>query len=392
MSQSKHVLLVDDDPVFLAVAEAMVSALGPHRIATASDGQAGLAALRAAESPIDLIVLDLNMPRLDGLAFMRGLRNEGFCGDVVVSSGEGDAILKSAQRMGELLGVRIVGALKKPLTPESLAPLLAMDASHAPAPPDSPMPSLYGVADLKLIPFYQPQYEVETRAIPGLEALIRVETADGQIHGPGHLFGHVHDQEELTSVSLSIAGKVLDDLARWRRRDLGCRVSINMDASVLEAEDVAPQLIEMVLKRSIAPDTVCLELTETALPKDLSRIIEVLTRLRMAGFELSLDDYGTGSSNYELLRLCPFTELKIDASIVQSASREPMSKRFLEVATAMARDLDMRVIAEGVETAAQLEFVWKAGIRLVQGFLFSRALPADEVCDLLLVKAARASG
>lgn len=393
MGQVYNFLLIDDDPVFLAVAESVLLSLGQNVAAKASDGDQGIAALDRAEPAIDIIILDLNMPRLDGLAFMRAAAHSGFQGQIIISSGEAEAVVRSAQRMGELLGVRVAGSLRKPISREALLAMLETCARQTlPARSVRPAPDLNGIADFTLIPYYQPQYTVESRSIVGLEALIRIETPDGQVHGPGHLFGKIDNHEELVAVSLTIARKVMADLARWREAGSECRVSINMDACVLEEDRVVPELIEMVRESGTPPSLVCFELTETTLPADMSRLIEVLARLRMAGFELSLDDYGTGSSNYELLRLCPFTELKIDATIIQSAAREPHSKKFMDVAVAMARDLDLSVVGEGVETVAQLETAWKAGVRIIQGFLFSKALTAAEAHRLVLGKRTRASG
>lgn len=391
MGQVYNFLLVDDDPVFLAVAESVLQSVGQNVVATASDGDQGIAALDRADPSIDIIILDLNMPRLDGLAFIRAAAHSGFAGQIIISSGETEAVVRSAQRMGELLGVRIGGALKKPITSDAVTAMLESCASQKPSaaePVDKP--DLNGIADFVLIPYYQPQYLVETRTVVGLEALVRIEAPDGQIHGPGHLFGKVDNHEELVSVSLAIAGKVLQDMARWSETGTECRVSINLDARVLEEPRVAPKLIRMASDSGVSPSLVCIELTETTLPTDISRLVEVLTRLRMAGFELSLDDYGTGSSNYELLRLCPFTELKIDASIVRSASREPHSRTFMEVAVAMATDLEMSVVGEGVETVAQLETAWKAGVRIIQGYLFGKPLTAAEAHRLVIGKAAKA--
>jgi EAL domain-containing protein (putative c-di-GMP-specific phosphodiesterase class I) len=396
MTHAFNVLLVDDDPLFLAIAETMVRSLGHEVAAIASAGGHAELALESVRPPVDIIILDLNMPNLDGLAFLRSAAKSGFAGQVIISSGESEAVIRSAQRMGEMLGVRICGALKKPLTPKVLAALLercerrslVTESESSIAVP----PNLSGIIESTIVPYYQPQYVAETRAIAGLEALVRVETPDGQVHGPGHLFGQIEDHDELVRISLSIARKVLADMAAWRADGPDCRVSVNLDARVLQEPQVAPALIDMVRESGVPPRFVCIELTETRLPSDMSRLIEVLTRLRMAGFQLSLDDYGTGGSNYELLRLCPFTELKIDASIIRSAAREPHTKRFLDAAVAMAKDLGLTVIAEGVETVAQLELASRSGISIIQGFLFAKALNAAEAHRLIVEKAARASG
>lgn len=381
-------LLVDDDRIFLTVAEYVVATLGDHRVVTASDGAAGLAALEASPGLFDYIILDLNMPRLDGLAFLRGAAANGFTGGVIISSGENEAIVRAARRMGEMLRVNVIGALKKPLDPHSLQTLLNLSAEEVAQEGGLPGTSpAIGLETLELLPYYQSQHEVGSGSIVGIEALIRARGPDGQIHGPVRLFSQVRGHDELVATTLNIARKVLDDVRAWKGHGLRPRTSINLDARVAEDPSVGPTLIELVRERQLDPAQICLELTETAFPEDMTRLMEVMTRLRMAGFELSLDDYGTGVSNFELLRLCPFTELKIDGTVMRSAPNEPIARRFIQSAVAMARDLDMTVVGEGIETEAQLATARQLGVTTIQGFLFSRPVSFE---DMLLELSAAA--
>ena len=178
-------------------------------------------------------------------------------------------------------------------------------------------------------------------------------------------------------LTISIADLAMAEAARWRASGHDRRISINFDARVLETEGFSAELLRLVDKHGLVPSSVVLELTETALPNSLTGLIEQLTRLRMAGFKLSLDDYGTGTANYALLRFCPFSELKIDKSIVQTAVSDRVSRRFIDTSVAMAADLGMEVVAEGVETPDQLRMVLDAGIAIVQGFIYSPAVPAE---------------
>jgi EAL domain-containing protein (putative c-di-GMP-specific phosphodiesterase class I) len=328
------------------------------------------------------------MPNLDGLAFMRAAANFGYPGQIVIVSGERGEILRSAQRLGEILGVKIAGTLKKPIQPADLSELIQkLDKSEATYVAKVALPAFDQDSEFKLVPHYQPQYVAETRSILGFEALARIETPLGLAHGAGHLFNRDEKAGKLFDNSMTIMSKVLADMAKWRTNGLEYRVSINLDARVFDQPGFAPELIEMVRQSGVPEHIICLELTETSLPSNLSHLIEILTRFRIAGFELSLDDFGTGASNYELLRLCPFNELKVDASIIKSAAREVHSRQFLDVAVAMAKSLGMTVIAEGVETVSQLEVAKQSGIRIIQGFLFSEALTAAEAHRLIIDKA-----
>jgi EAL domain-containing protein (putative c-di-GMP-specific phosphodiesterase class I) len=386
MDHAANFLLVDDDPIFLAVAERVVCSLGDHTVSTASDGTVGLEALSRAPTPFDYIILDLNMPEVDGLAFLRAASVSGFKGNVIISSGETEAVLRSARHMAELLGIRIIGTIKKPLSADGLATILsgeAVNANSSPARKPRVVPILE-TEHLELVPYYQAQHDAYDRSIVGVEALIRGRSSDGQIHGPAKLFSLIHGHNELVKTSLAIAEKVLDDMQGWRAEGICPRTSINFDAEVIEDPDVAPALMRMVREREIRPQLVCFELTEARLPGDLSRLVEVLARLRMAGFHLSVDDFGTGSSNFELLRLCPFSELKIDRSVIRSAATEPIARHFIASAVAMAAELNIAVVGEGIETEAQLALARQNGIDIIQGFLFSLPVPADGIRRCLL--------
>jgi EAL domain-containing protein (putative c-di-GMP-specific phosphodiesterase class I) len=169
------------------------------------------------------------------------------------------------------------------------------------------------------------------------------------------------------------------DLHHWQEIGLKTRLSINMDTRALEDPDLWSMLMRFNDDYAIAPDRIVIEMTETALPRDMSKLIEILTRLRMKGYGVSLDDFGTGGANFELLRICPFSELKIDQTIVQSAATERHSLRFLDFCASTGRELGLEMIAEGIETIEQQELVLSHGITVGQGYLLSRPLPADQM-------------
>ena len=381
MATAHHILVVDDDPIFLAVAESVVLSLGDHTVTTACDGVEGLAALRAARQPIDVIVLDLNMPKMDGLAYLRSLGEQGYGGAVLLSSGESEAILDAARRMGEMLGVRICGSMKKPIrTADFVALLEACEAcpqqQNSTRRPASAAAST--TARGTLLPYYQPQVDLVSLEVTGLEALIRLDTVGGEILGPQAVFHPGLREADLPPLTIEIATRVMDDIAAWRAKGFTRRVSINLDARIIEVPHVMPALFGLAAERDLDPSGITFELTETALPSSMTDMIEILTRARMAGFGVSIDDYGTGSANFALLRLCPFSELKVDRSIVQACVHDRISRRFLENTAITAKDLGMAVVAEGVETTEELAIVREAGIRIVQGYLYSKPLPAAD--------------
>jgi EAL domain-containing protein (putative c-di-GMP-specific phosphodiesterase class I) len=382
MAYDVSCLVVDDDPMFNLVAEGVLKSLTHGPVVTTSNAKDGLRELNGS-APFDFVFLDLNMPDLDGLAFLRAASEAGFRGRVVISSGEDRAILQSAQTMGRMLGVSIAGALRKPLQISEVKAMLEF-GRRLPLRVCSQSTEITLQDDqYDLTPYYQAQFELSSGDIMGVEALIRLCTTDGQIHGPSKLFDSLRDGHHLTEVSLRICSRVLQDAKTWRENGIVHTVSINFDASVLEQPQSVAEIVQSVREAGIDPKSICLEVTEKSLPKDTSRIIEALARLRMNGFNLALDDYGTGASNFELLRQCPFSELKFDRSIIADAVRDPITRRFVNSSAELARDLELVTVAEGVENHAELGVAVEAEIDRVQGFLFARPEPETAVRHLL---------
>src|SRR6185312_14425053 len=220
-SATLNFLLVDDDPIVLTVAEYVIRSLGKHSIQTAEDGQAALEILNRSLRHIDVIILDLNMPRMDGIAFIRAASKLGFDGQVIISSGEIEAIRAAAARICAMVGVDIAGVLAKPIRTEALAKILTdMEGSkgrRSPAAQNSPSRS-----GLAVIPFYQPQYRIDTCALVGLEALARASDTSGEIYGAQVALGDMTDPANVRETTLTIHRKVLDDMRMWERQGLGC--------------------------------------------------------------------------------------------------------------------------------------------------------------------------
>lgn len=376
---SRHFLVVDDDPIFLAVAETVLKSLGAFEVSIADDGDSGLDLLRTTDTSIDTIILDLNMPRLDGLAFLRAAADAGYDGDVVISSGESASIVNAARHLANQLGIRIAGSLSKPITPEAVTRILS---GLRPLGRGGEKPrigdDLVGMEG-RIEAFYQPQCDLRTGDVVGLEALARFVTTDGRVLGPEKIFGSDRSSSQIIDATFDIIVQVFGDLRRWQDLGKPRRVSINMDAKVLEDSATLLRILSMQQEYGVDPRFVVFEMTETALPYDLSRLIEILTRLRMKGFGVSLDDFGTGAANFELLRMCPFSELKIDRSIIQSADREAASHRFIQFCVDTARELGIEIVAEGLETPEHCELCLSLGVKKGQGFFFDRPMATPEI-------------
>jgi EAL domain-containing protein (putative c-di-GMP-specific phosphodiesterase class I) len=384
-SNSISVLILDDDPVFSALAEAVLLDAGCGRVVSAEHGEAGARFCLSAKPHPDLIVLDLNMPEFDGLAAMRLLADVEFKGAILIVSGEKPAVLQASATLASLHGLRLAGVLSKPLRSQELEAIVAglpNPATGAKSAIDGSFGS--GLERMRgLVPAYQPKVRLADKRIYGAEALMRVLMDDGRIAPPLDYLNSLTQLSDLGEATLSFLGTILADMQSWDEARTPRPVSVNVPAPLLEEGRYMERFVEDVRATKVLPSQITIEMTEAALPKDMSKLVEVMTRLRMAGFGLAIDDYGTGMANYDILRLCPFTELKIDRSVVQAATHDSLACGFIGNCASIARELSMTVVAEGVETAEQAEAMRRLGVDVIQGYFFSKPLDAAKYQAIL---------
>jgi EAL domain-containing protein (putative c-di-GMP-specific phosphodiesterase class I) len=365
-------LILDDDPIFLTVTESVLRAFGIVKVTSTTDGNEALGYVSENPARFDLAVIDLNMPKIDGFAFLRAIAEAGFKGRIVIVSGEKKTLLTSAERISERLGLKILGALSKPLKASELKMLVAAARKGASDGEEFKLPGLRAGEDvLEPLLHYQAQVDAASGEVVGAEALLRSRKADGTLQGPMPILEAHSSDEDRFDLTLRLFSSLCADV-QWMRRE-GCtnRVGFNVDVPVMEDDRLAPLLLQTLNGTGLAPADVKLEVTESQLAKDSSRLLEGIARVSMNGFEVSLDDFGVGGSNFELLREAAFDELKIDQSIVRSASTDRASRIFLESIVDISRSLGIRLVAEGVETEDEKEFCLSAGINILQGFLLA---------------------
>jgi EAL domain-containing protein (putative c-di-GMP-specific phosphodiesterase class I) len=167
--------------------------------------------------------------------------------------------------------------------------------------------------------------------------------------------------------------------ATWNAHGLNLSVAINLSPMLLESPNLLQEISGLQQCYGLRAEQVVLEITETSLLRDLSVALAVLTRLRLRGFGLSLDDYGTGFSSMQQLARIPFTELKIDRSFVHGVHERESIQVMLRSALEMAMRLGLNTVAEGVESLQDWWLLQEYGCMFVQGWLMSKAMPASDV-------------
>ena len=372
-------MVLDDDPVFLAVADGVLRSLGVDDVSTELDATSAMMTLEEVDQDFDLILLDLNMPQMDGLATLRSLSDADYDGNIVVISGERDSILSSACHIAGRLGLKICGVIKKPIQMD-----LLKDAIEAAKSGSTPMPfgrsSIQPIPDGPLLPalHYQSQVDIINNTTFAAEGLLRSTTREGLLLGPEAILQDHQSSTRRLELTIELFSCLSADLKRLQDAGRPQRLSLNVDASVLEENDFVAKIKQTVDRHGVDTRGITLEVTESQLPEDATLMFEVIARLGIAGFDISMDDFGTGASNFELLRNGAFNELKLDRSTVQNANHDEVSLDFIKYTIDMAKSLDLRVIAEGVEKKDELDLLMSLGVRYVQGFLLSKPKPINQ--------------
>jgi EAL domain-containing protein (putative c-di-GMP-specific phosphodiesterase class I)/FixJ family two-component response regulator len=384
----RSVLLVDDSAAQRAYAVALCRELGMTDIREASNGAEALALLAALTTPLDLLIIDLEMPTMDGPELLTRLRERGVESPIIVASSRERPLLHSVQDMGGAMGLCLLGALQKPLRLDSLTAILrnwdTVAERHkkaASAQPVDPEALRAGIDRNEIVVHYQPQISVHSGEVHGVEALARWNHPTlGLVH-PDQFIPMAEQHGLIHKLTLQVMNQAMLQTAMWNAHGMDLSVAINLSPLLLETPDLLQEISGMQQCFGLRAEQVVLEITETSLLRELSVALAVLTRLRLRGFGLSLDDYGTGFSSMQQLARIPFTELKIDRSFVHGVHERESVQVMLRSALEMAKRLGLNTVAEGVESLQDLWLLQEYGCTFVQGWLMAKAMPAGEVMD-----------
>jgi diguanylate cyclase (GGDEF)-like protein len=239
---------------------------------------------------------------------------------------------------------------------------------------------------------YHPLIAIATRRIVGLEALVRWEHPQLGLVPPNKFIPIAEESGLIVPIGEHILRTVCEQVVRWQDADVPTvPVAVNWSAIQLQRQPVVEVVHRVLSETGMQPKLLSLEITEGALMRNARQHAAALQVLRDSGVRIQIDDFGTGYSSLSYLRELPIDTLKIDCSFINHVAENPADQAIVSAILAMAKSLGLRVVAEGVETAAQLEVLNRHGCEVAQGFFFSRPLPAEQCRALLEELATRPS-
>jgi EAL domain-containing protein (putative c-di-GMP-specific phosphodiesterase class I)/ActR/RegA family two-component response regulator len=374
------VILDDDEQIAQLIGELTMSAGFDAVVTTGPDA---FRAALASQTP-ELIVLDLQMPDLDGIRALRLLADDACPASVLLVTGMDQRTITAAEEYGRSRSLDVIGSLQKPFSPPELLEKLRSIKS---------LTDELTVADLEtaietdqLLLHYQPtikRFADGSWDVASVEALLRWNHPQRGLLAPEDFLQLGEDGGLARPMCDFVLQRGIEQLRTWRKHnhDIGLRVNI---AAQLISDLDFPDRLETILKEhSIDPSLLTIEITETAMLERNASTIDILTRLRVKEINLALDDFGIGYSSLTQLFKMPFSEMKIDKSLVMKITQSLEARIMVETLVGLAHKLSLSACAEGIETSEVLEALDGMSCDAAQGFYIGAPVTASEVPAIL---------
>ncbi|QDG60561.1 EAL domain-containing response regulator [Pseudomonas sp. NIBRBAC000502773] len=409
-SQPATLLIVDDEPQVRKLLETLLQHEG-YQTLTAASGEEALQLV--AKQPPDLILLDIMMPGMDGYEVASQLKGDAATASIPIimlsalsessarvsglETGAEEFISKPVERVELWLRVRNLLRLKSHGDQlKRHSQLLEQQLQHHAG--DSARMNVHDLArqDLEtalrqavereeFTLHYQPKIALADGQICALEALLRWERPGYGAVSPAIFVPILESLGLIVEVGRWVIRSVCQQISTWRRSAIGAvEVSVNVSGHQLIEGDLIADIARILNETGVEPHWLEVELTEGSLMENTQHTIASLQRLHAMGVKISIDDFGTGYSSLAYLRRFPIDTLKIDIAFIREVTSNPQDAAITRTIIELAHSLNLRVVAEGVETQAQLAFLKEAGCDQIQGYLFSRPLPTEDLERLLI--------
>lgn len=378
---SKRILVVDDSATMRDMLIQFLQA-GDYMVATATSGAQALDLMKTER--YDVIITDLEMPELDGFGLIRAISELEWDPGLVLMTQHNERTLHSARELALAYSVNLLGTLSKPIDRHSLMETLqevASTRSSARTGSETVLAEsefMRGLMTDGLAPVFQPKLNVQTGEVAGAEAFARWRAPGGGLLGAGAVVRVAQEKGYMDVLTYRMLELALEQQGTWRREGQDVKLSINVASDNLRKEDFAEVVSGLADQFEVDPKFVRLELSESDFQVSERVPLEVLSRLHLRGFGLSLDDFGTGFASLLRLQSIPFDELIIDREFIGRAAESETAKIILEAAIDLAHKLKLTCTCEGIENEQQLSMVKKLGADVVQGYHVAKPMTPTE--------------
>jgi len=383
---SSKIIIVDDNQFQLKLLSHQLSMVGYKSVTAFDDGQTALNHMETQNLDSTIVILDLNMPNMDGIEFLQKLKEAKFSGALLLVSGEDESVLQSAETLASSYNLLVLGHLSKPVQQEQLQKYLNYFSARKEEILQPAKEYNYSAERLRqaietgeLSNVYQPKVLLGTGELMGVEALVRWEHPDDGEIFPDQFINLAEENDLIDEIARQVLRNALIDNKIWKEFGIDITVAVNISMYNLSTREFISNLESELLSSGVSPQNLILEVTESKLMQDYSLVLDMLTRLRLRRVNLSIDDFGTGHSSMAQLRDLPFNELKIDRGFVHSACDNETLHGIFDGSMQLAKNLGIKTVAEGVETEADWSFLGNSDCDVAQGFFIGKPMKAREL-------------
>lgn len=384
LPQDLHVLVAEDDDFQRSIIVDLLKSLGVNTISEAGNGHEVLACLQEQhEIKVNLLLSDLKMPKMDGMELLRYLGQEKNEIEIVILSSLDKKLLSAIFRIAEIYKLNLLGALEKPVGLKQLKSFLtksgqvkqAVKSANDSKPLNFTLAEiLEGIRLKQFIPYLQPKVDLTTGLIVGAEALARWVHPKHGLIPPYAFISILEANNKIDYLTFMMLKECASIYAMFLKNNQNIHIAVNLSLVSLNDPDIAQRITSTIIENGGDPKHFTLEITESTAMTDAPVALENLARLSMNDFTLSVDDYGTGYSNLQQLTRIDFGELKLDRSLVHGFGDSDAMQIITASNIEMAHKLNMKCVAEGIETKEDWEQLRKIGCDIGQGYFIAKPM------------------
>jgi EAL domain-containing protein (putative c-di-GMP-specific phosphodiesterase class I) len=377
---SDLMLILEPDPESRGLLCAMAERLGCDHIEP--DTLESVQEVLAIRRPT-LAVLSVDRTDVDCLALIKILADHDARPATLLVGANSPRVLASVKRAAEARGLPILGVACRPLDPIDIENMVSPRLLVAP--PVAREELERALAEQQLTLMYQPKLAVDSTVvrIQGVEALVRWQHPRRGLLQPRQFLTAVEDYGLMSQLTDFVITEAVRQAGQWRARGLPLEIVVNLSTKLVKDREFPERLAVLLQENDFPPQFLVLDVTESPSLDDRNLLLDVFARLRILGVGLSLDNFGTGQSSLTELYRMPFSEIKVDHSMIADVAREHEARVIVKAIVNLAHDLGLTACAEGVETSQILEFVRSAGFDTAQGRFFCEPVSAVEVDEVV---------
>lgn len=354
-------------------------------VSMAFDGKQALDLLD--DSAVDLMLIDLEMPVMDGIELIGEIARRKLSRSILIMSAKDPKLISSVGMMAEAGGLRVLGCYQKPITANILHQASTQFNSHSTRTSSGLTNEIIitaddldqGIQNHHFNLHYQPKLTTKGAFLKGVEALARWNHPKLGPISPLTFIDAAENSGRIAALSLHLFDIALRQKAYWNQHGMTFSLAFNLSPSLLLEDELINRIEAAMAQYDIKPKELIFEVTENVMLGNVAKSLQTLTRLRLKGFGIALDDYGTGFANAEQLVRLPATELKLDRSLIHGIAKKPQLEKLISSTVTLAADLNLITVAEGVEDIEDFYLLKRFNIDQVQGYHFCRPLMAEHL-------------